>query len=450
MKWFAYAGAAVLGGTIVLAGNIASTETLSESVQEVINSNPQIRSQAFNRLGRDEEVRKARAGYLPTLDFMAGAGYENIQEPESGDYNPVEFGLGLRQNVFAGFSTMNEIDRQKARVRSSAYGLQGVSENIALKTARVYLDVLRMEELKTLAERNLLTHQRIADQIKLRSESGVGSKADADQVQGRLSLAESNVVVTGTNLIDAKTSYLAVVGKLPGDLSKPVPADGVLPPSVEDAENRALDSHPTLKSANADLDARKKQHEVASSPFWPRVDIEVDQTWEDEVDAVEERQQSTIAMLRLRYNLFNGFSDDARKVETKQLVGEAREIKNNTARQVVESVRLSWMAYQSVLDRREYLEQHVISSKATAESYNKQFDLGKRTLLDVLDTEAEVIEAERDMINVVYDGLYSQYRVLNGMGGLVHSLGLKWPEESAVEEPENDDKDSDEVNIALN
>lgn len=443
MKWTARLGFSLLGGAFLLAGSVVQGETLSEAVGEVISSNPQIRSQAYNRLARDQEVRQARGGYYPTLDFVAGAGTEDFQEPEDDNFDPVEMRLSLRWNLFAGFSTMNEIDRQSARVRSSAYRLQGVSENIALETARVYLDVLRREELKALAEQNLLTHQRISDQINLRSESGVGSQADAEQVAGRVSLAQSNVVITNTNLLDAKTNYLAVVGHMPGDLVKPPNPEAFFPNSLDEAESMAVSGHPTLKSAGADLEARKEQNAVAESPYWPRVDVEVDQNWDEDVDGIEGEQESTLAMVRLRYNLFNGFSDEGRRVETKQLVEEAREIKNNTHRQVVESVRLSWMAYQSVLDRMQYLEKHVASSTATSESYTKQFDLGKRTLLDVLDTEAEVIEAKRDLINANYDGLFAQYRILGGMGKLVETLDQQWPAESVVDNSDPEDKETE-------
>lgn len=280
---------------------------------------------------------------------------------------------------------------------------------------------------------------RISDQIKLRSDSGVGSQVDAEQVSGRVSLAQSNVVITETNLLDAKTNYLAVVGHMPGDLMTPAEPSSYMPASLDEAESMAVEGHPTLKSAEADLEARKEQNAVAESPYWPKVDLEVDQNWDEDVDGIEGEQESTLAMIRLRYNLFNGFGDEARRVETKELVEEAREIKNNTHRQVVESVRLSWMAYQSVLDRMEYLEQHVKASTATSESYVKQFDLGKRTLLDVLDTEAEVIEARRDLINAKYDGLFSQYRILGGMGKLVMALDQQWPEESVVENGNEED-----------
>ena len=432
MRCLMRTGIVALGCAFVLSGAAVQGETLQEAVQEVVRSNPQIRSQAFNRLGRDQEVRQARSGYWPELDFVAGAGVEEVQEPEDETLDPLEMRLSLRQNVFAGLSTMNEVDRQQARVRSSAYSLQGISENVALTTARAYLDVIRMAELKLLAEENLLTHQRIADQIQLRSESGVGSQADSEQVKGRVSLAQANVVVTETNLIDAKTNYLAVVGHMPGDLLRPEIADSLMPASMEEAEEMALAGHPTLKSAMADLDARKEQHEVAKSPFWPRLDIEIDQNWDEDVDATPGKQESTAAMVRMRYNLFKGYNDQARKVETRHLIEEAREIKNSTHRQVVESIRLSWMAYQSVLERITYLEQHVASSAATSDSYTEQFNLGKRTLLDVLDSEAESIEAKQDLINASYDGLYSQCRILNGTGRLVHALGLQWPAESEV------------------
>ncbi|WP_240191639.1 TolC family outer membrane protein [Desulfoprunum benzoelyticum] len=398
-------------------------------------------------MARDEEVVQARSGYLPTLDLIAGAGVEDVQEPVDETYDPMQVTLKLRQNVFAGFSTKNEVARQKHRVRSMAYTLQATSENVALKAAKVYLEVLRNQELKALADQNLLKHQQIADQIGLRTESGVGSQVDSEQVRGRLALAQSNVVVTQTNLLDAMTNYQGIMGRLPGDLIKPEPPVDGMPASLEEAEKWAVDNHPTLKSAGADLDARHKQRDVANWTFMPIVDLELDQNWEDEVDQIDEEQQSTVAMVRLRYNLFNGLKDRGRKAETVQLVEEAREIKNNTHRQVIESIRLSWMAYQSVLDRIKYLEDHVQMTAATATAFSKQFDIGKRTLLDVLDTEAEAIDARRDLINASYDGLYSQYRILNGTGGLVHSFGLKWPEESIVEEEENEtEKIQDEGN----
>ncbi len=433
MRWVKLVSTTVIGGAL-FCGNQVQSETIQEAVSTMLQTNPEVRSSAYNRLGRDEEVRQARAGYLPEVNFTAGYGLQSIQEPVNDERSAQEVVLSLRQNIFTGLATKNEVERQKARVNSQAYSLQSTSENTALRTTEVYLNVLRQQELLRLAEENLDSHLRITDQINLRSGAGVASTSDSDQAAGRASLAQANVVATQANLIDAQTNYLAVVGHLPNDLTEPTISVHLLPASLADAEAAAVKMHPTLKSADADLEARQEQYEVARAPYLPIIDLEVDQRWNRDID-IDNRQGSDeriIAMIRLRYNFFRGFRDEARKAETVQLISEAREIKNNTHRQVVESIRLSWMAYQAVNDQIKYLEQRVDSITGTADSYVKQFSLGKRTLLDVLDTEAEVIDAKRSLVEARYDLLHAQYRILNGLGRLVKSFNQEWPKESQV------------------
>lgn len=448
MQWGKLLSLGMFSGILLVHGSAAIGQTLQEAIHEILQTNPEVRSVAYNRLGRDEEVRQARSGYLPTLNFTAGTGWQDVQEPLDDTLYPQQYNLSLRQNVFAGLATMNEVDRQKSRVRSAAYRLGGTSENIALRTTEVYLNVLRRQELLRLSEENLATHLRIADQIKMRSESGVASKADSDQVEGRLSLAQANVVATKTNLLDAQSNYLSVVGYLPKELQRPTPPTSLLPTSLEEAEQAALKQHPTLKSAEADLKARHQQYDVARAPYFPFIDIEVDQNWEEDFDS-EGREDSLVAMIRLRYNLFNGFKDQARRAETAHLISEAREIRNNTHRQVNESIRLSWMAYQAALQRIDYLKQRVASTAETAAAYTKQFNLGKRTLLDVLDTEAEVIDAKQSLVDAEFNGLYSQYRILNGLGMLAKSFDLEWPKEAQIDDEDEDEDEEKDTTVKV-
>lgn len=422
----------------------AHGETLREAIQHMLTTHPDIKTVSYNRLARDQEVVQARSGYFPKLDFIAGVGVQDISTPEDSNLTRQEYTLSLRQNLFTGFATMNEIERQEARVNSSAYQVQSSSENTTLITSRVYLDVLRSQELKELAQENLRNHERIMDQIKLRSESGLDSKADMSQITSRLSLAQSNAVVTEINLIDAMTNYNAVVGHMPEDLVKPQSPDQYMPESLENAQESAVKNHPTLKSANADYEARKAQDRVAKSNFWPIIDLEVEQNWEENVDGYEGSQEDLIAMLRLRFNLFHGLTDKARKAETAYLISEAREIRNQTHRQVIESIRLSWMSYQAMLKQIHYRELSVEASASTSEAYVKQFNIGKRTLLDVLDSQAELINSKRELLKSQYDGLYAQYRILNGIGSLVHSLELQWPDEAEVTEEEQENPEETE------
>jgi adhesin transport system outer membrane protein len=430
-----YTGLMFFGVLIWGVGNLQA-ETLQDAVHYMLQTNPEIRAISFNRLARNEEVKQAQSGYLPIVDVSYSTGYDELNKlgaVQDDTSHPKSTTLSVRQNVFQGFATKYEVERQESRVESAAYLLQGTSENIALRTSRVFLNVLRQLEILDLAKENVTIHQRIYDQIKLRSESGLDRKADLDQVVARLALAESDVVVTGANVADAMTDYQFTVGRMPENLIKPHSVDSATPASLDEVVQMAVADYPILKSAKSDVKAREAQYVVAKSNYYPKVDLVADQRWEDEVDYNEYYEEFSAAAV-VRFNIFNGWKDKARIAETRKLICEAREIRNNTHRQVVESVRLSWVAYQSTLSQIIFLEEYAKSTGVTAEAFSKQWNIGRRTMFDVLDIEAELINAKIDLVNARYDKTYAQYRVLSGIGSLVHTLGLQWPVESYVEE----------------
>jgi adhesin transport system outer membrane protein len=421
---------------ILLLGSVgARAETLQDAIKIMLRTNPEIKAQSYNRLARDQEVIQAQGGYYPTLDASHYSGIDYQKEYVIGSIEktrPKSTVLSLRQNLFQFGVTKNEVSRLEARVRSQAYLLQGTSENLSLQGSRVYLNVLRNIELNELAKENLLNHERIFDQMKLRSTSGVDRKADLDQVTGRLALSQSNMVVTTTNIEDAKTDYLALIGHLPGDLTKPWSVATYIPASMAEAEKIALQDHPILKSAQADLEAREAQHTVAKRLNYPKLDAAVDYKWETDVQ-YPRRTEDFIAGAVLSCNIFNGFRNKARAEETLQSINEAKEILENTKRQTVQSLRLSWEAYAAASKRVGYLEEYVRATGLTGEAFGKQWTIGRRTMFDVLDTQAEYINAKSDLVRAKYDKMYAEYRVLSSMGKLTKSLGLRWPAESRLD-----------------
>ena len=419
----------------------ASAVTLQEVVKKTIASNPDVLIETNERLARDEEREQARAGYFPTVDLTAGYGHEwsnnpttrAVRPPKTEEFTRGEAGINLRQMLFDGFATSSEVERQAARVNSQAYRISGTTQNVAQRAVEVYLELLRREQLLTLAKQNLSAHEKTYDQIKLRSESGVGRGADLSQVEGRLALARTNVVAEENNLLDAKTNYLRVVGELPTDnLEKPSVTTQQMPTSMVEAVERAVANHPTLKSASADVEATRAQHRAAKNGFFPRFDLELSRTWDNELDGVDGSNEEFQAMVRMRWNLFNGGKDSARRKQTAHLINEAAEVRNSTHRQVVESIRLSWSAYEATKTQLVYRDQHVQSGTKTRDAYGKQFNIGQRSLLDLLDSENELFEANRAYVNADTDNLFSQYRILTGMGTLVESLELSQPVEAAT------------------
>lgn len=149
------------------------------------------------------------------------------------------------------------------------------------------------------------------------------------------------------------------------------------------------------------------QHDTASSPFYPRFDFELGTTSDNDIDGIRGHNKDVTAMFRMRYNLLNGGRDSARKKETAHLINQAAEIRNNTHRQVEESVRLSWNALVTVNGQMDYFRLHVASSEKSRDAYQQQFGLGQRTLLDLLDSENEVFVSSQALVNAEYDQLFA-------------------------------------------
>ncbi len=414
---------------------IASAATLQEAVDATVKTNPDVLAAVHERQAVAKEIDQARAGYYPTLDLQVGTGWEMTDNPSTrasgkGEVhlNRDEARLDARQMLFDGMETKNEVERQEARTNSRAFSVFSSAENTGLDAVEAYLNVLRRQHLVELAQTNLEAHQRTHDQIMLRSERGVGRKADMDQSLGRLALAEANLMSEQSNLRDAETSYIRVVGMEPDTLSQPDSPISLIPQTRDEAIATAVDNHPTLRLAAFDVESAQAQHATAKAPFYPDLHLELGTRADHDIDGQEGKDKDLYAMLRLRYNLANGGRDTARREETAFLINQAAEIRNNTHRQVEESVRLSWNAWETVKRQMSFRRQHVESSEKSRDAYQQQFSLGQRTLLDLLDSENEVFSARTALVNTQYDEMFAMYRILNSMGMLLQGLNVELPE----------------------
>lgn len=431
-----------IGAVLALAGVAdVAAETLHEAIQRTMQTNPEVQIDVARRLATDEAVNQALGGYLPRVDLALGRGRQQTDNSSTlftyggpVNQNRQDRSLTISQMLFDGFGTSSEVDRNRFRVESSAHKLASTSEQTSLKAVEAYLEVLRQAEIIKLTKENLAVHERTYDQIKLRASSGVGRKSDQDQIEARVALAKSNLIAAEANLIVARINYKLVVGENPGELVKPVPPNlGLLPKTPDEAVVMAIAANRILKSAAADLGAANAQHAAAKAAMYPRLDLEFGTQKNDLVSPFDSLPDNNkYLMLRMRYNLFKGGTDLGRVGETRHLAYEAKEIMDRAQRQLEQSVRLSWNALRSALDRLPDLRKHAESSLLTRDAYSKQFSMGQRTLLDLLDTENEYYTSSTNFINGQYVELFSRFRVLADLGLLFDTLGIPHLEEAGL------------------
>ncbi|QIR15772.1 TolC family outer membrane protein [Shewanella aestuarii] len=438
----------------ILIAPTAFSQTLEQAVAHTLDTNPELRI-VFNRFkAREEQVNQAQSGYMPTVDITAGYGWEQTDSPSTRrkvqpandnlddgvmELERGEAGFSIKQMLFDGFYTSSEVDRYSYEASAEQWALFAAAEDMALDVAKAYLNYIRAQQVLILSERNLASHKEIYDQIKQRTDSGLGSIADFSQITGRLARANANVISAKNNLHDTKAQYMRIVELEPQNLILPVPDADMLPTSLNDSVKLASSSHPILKSSQSDINAAQQERSSAKSNYYPKFNLELSGNWNNDVNGedgystiasqnVNGHSNDLVAMVRMRYNLFAGGKDLARDKEAAYKINEAKEIQQRAHRQVVEGATLAWNAFEMLAPQKQFIREHVIAAKQTQVAYAQQFNLGQRSLLDLLDTENELFEARKDYLQTEYDEIIAQYRVLNSTGRLLDSLRVTRPD----------------------
>lgn len=418
-------------------------QSLEQAVALALDTHPDIR-QAFARFkSKEEDVNRASAGYLPTVDITAGYGYEYTDSPgnrrsalgfDDGEteLGRGEFGVSLRQMLFDGMFTSSEVKRTKFEASAEQWALISTAEDLALSVSQAYLNYLKNQQLVTLSEKNVESHQVIYGQIKERTDSGMGSIADLSQVTGRLARAQSNLIAARNNYQDARAEFISLTNITPDDLVMPVPDADMLPNDNASGLILAIKDHPIIKSARQDINAARAFGGSVKANYYPKLSLEVAANADNDVAGenglnrfgtnVGGHRNDFSVMLRMRYNLYSGGKDVALERSAAYQTIEAKEINYRAHRQVTESYGLAWNAYSMLGLQKQYIQQHVVTSKDTQEAYQQQFSLGQRSLLDLLDTENELFQARKDYLDANFDELGARYRLLNVTGQLLDSL----------------------------
>jgi outer membrane protein, adhesin transport system len=428
-----FASAAMVG----VAAADAAAQTLEESVRGALENNPEVDIVKTNRRAIDQELRQARAGYLPSLDFRGAAGPEwsdnNTTQGREGGSDTrfrTEAQLTLSQMLFDGFATRSEVERQQARIDSAAYRVEEAAEFTALNAIEAHLDILRNQEIVRFNEQNISQHERIFSQVGELERAGRGDIADVVQTESRLARAFDTLAVSRGSLADAIARYQRTVGSRPGLLEDAEAPVGALPPSPEDAANLASVNSPTVLIAAADIDVASAEMRASRAGFYPRFDVEVGGGLNRNIDGADGRDNDLSGLVVMRYNLYRGGADIALEREAFHRANEARAVLANSRRLAEQEARFSYNALDTARARTDALTAKAEAQRRTRDAYAQQFEIGQRQLLDLLDAENELFLNRVELTTAVYTERFATYRVLAVVGDLLNTLEVVAPREA--------------------
>ncbi|MBF0342191.1 MAG: TolC family outer membrane protein, partial [Magnetococcales bacterium] len=412
--------------------------TLREAADLAVKGYPDVLAAQEYGKALDQKVQQALAGYLPKMDFSAGYGPERSdnsttraanqaagKSDRSLSMNRGETALIVRQNVFDGFDVRSRVAQSKAQLQAAQSKLTAVSDNVALQAVSAYIDlVLKYIQLEMIKE-NVLLHQRILSKVEEKFKGGAGTEADVDQTRSRTYLASANHATNQAAYKNAQAKFIELIAVPPlkeTEMFRPQTPVKLLPKSVEEATESALHNSAELEEARLNVVAAEFALEIAKATLSPKLDMELSGSENRNVQGTAGPGNSLAAMLRMNVNLFEGGAGTARIQEQRNLLDQSRQNMEKTKRSLEEGIQEAWNKLTMSKERINFLKQHFEVSKRVTASYHDQFKMGKRTLLDVLNSENELFAAKNGLLFEELNHTKSGYELLAKMGGLRNAL----------------------------
>jgi adhesin transport system outer membrane protein len=410
------------------------SNSLKDSVERAILKNPEVGFRHQNFLAMTGEQDAAKGGWFPKIDLSMDGGKKNTLSPggaSSNSYNNSKTTLELRQMLFDGHSTDLNVRRLGHSRLALYYELLSASDQIALGTVIAYIDVIRYRGLVSLALDNYTNHAEVHARIEDRVKAGVGRRVDLEQAAGRKALAESNWAIEVSNLRDVSIRYQRLVGEAPADPLQPPPNLTKSLTSRDNFVKNTVHNNPDFLSAVSTVRAYRAEAKLRESPNYPTLEFVANQSMERNRLGVSGDFRDSAVQLVLNYNLYRGGSDSARIRQYAAKLNSGFYLRDKACRDVRQTALIALNDVIKLEEQIGLLTQHEVATAKAREAYRQQFEIGQRSLLDLLDTENELFQARRSLTNAEEDFQLANARVLAINGSLLPTLQLR-PIQSSV------------------
>ncbi|SHH46033.1 outer membrane protein, adhesin transport system [Cognatiyoonia sediminum] len=426
---------AIAAFCFVIAGP-AQSLTVEEAILFVLETNPEISAAEANKQAIEFELDQARSLGTPRFELEGRAEASINRGTRTSDSTAADGAIGgwevrgrMVQTLLDGGFVRSEVERQAYRIDGAALRVLERSEFLSLEAVRVYADVLRTRQLVRLARNNVAYHREVFGRIERAYQNGVVGIADYQQAEERVFLADDVLLEFELDAIVAETLFLETVGVDPTNLSSVPSVARLVPATLDEALAKARSLNPTVRFMQADVGAAEALSRRAASELTPDLNLEADVRYGEDIGGFEGEVNDARIGLVLRYDFQGGRKNAAREEQIRR-ASESRARLLTQVRLVEREVRQSWAALQSAKRRASVLSRQAKLSGELLESYESEFEVGSRSLLDVLNTQNALFQSEANLVNARSTQVFVHYRLLAASGVLLPSFGIELPEDA--------------------
>ncbi|MDO4232234.1 MAG: TolC family protein [Lautropia sp.] len=397
-------------------------ETLPEVIGTALTLHPQVLGARRNAEAIRHEVTGAANGMNTRFGVIAEP-VASWQRGEGRNRSGGDFGVQALKPIYDGGRTDNETDRQRARLDGANYATEASRDDIALQVADAYIEVVKQQELRALASEYVdgiaALRERVQDIVRIDKGRGY----DLLQTQSRLSQAQLTLADREGQLAEAREALAQLVGKPVNSVVESAPPGAPIR-TLEDAM-ALLNEHPAVRARQAEVNAARKAAAVADAWTKPTVNVRARVTSPRDIEGRRQWFGSYDLGLVTDWSPFDGGVGAAQAAAANAQILTAEENVAATRRQLQTQVARHWTQIQSRVGRVGTRAELVERTRKVRSAYWEQFQIGKRSIIDLLNAENEIYAARLGAASEQQELNQARYRLLGATGQLLPRLGIQ-------------------------
>ena len=396
---------------LIIPSLISATELNSLSLNDALNyalTHPRIQGKKKELNVANEKLNTSKWLRFPAVSVISSAGQSSLS---SRDREPVTT-IRLEQPLWAGGRISSSIEANQARLNSSIYGISEIEEDVLGKTSAVYCSLLKMQEKIEASKENVEEHKRLLSLIQRKARNEVSPMVEIVLAKTRLEQAQYEQIQLITQATNLKAELESLIGQPFQSIKNPKVALSI-PSDLDQAISLTISNSPTIKRLESDVEASSADIDVSKASIWPQISARND-------NIIGGITEGNISYLALTYTPGNGLSALSNTSEARAKKEVAETLIRSTTLELSNKIRADWNQYFAEMKQAEVLSNLVETSQGVYESYLRQYAVGKKTWVEVLNAKKESTQAKYIYSESQWNSFMAGVRLQISTGMIIH------------------------------
>ena len=426
---------AAAGLTAISAGT-GRAETIGGALIKAYLTNPDINTQRAAVRVADENVPKANAGYLPTVEATGNIAISREAITQTGATGgsvsatstlyPRGYGVQANETVFNGNRTLNSIRQAELQVFGAREQLRNTEQNTLLSAVTAYMDVLEDTAILDLDNNNVDVLREQLRETRDRFTVGEVTRTDVAQAEASLAQGQGTALSAVATLQAAVARYRQFIGSQPTSLAPVKPLMRPLPKTLPEAISISQVEHPAISASLHGVDAAQLQVKIAEGALYPTVGLTGSLSNHYDANGCPGlRLLPGQIMGQISIPIYQGGAEYATTRQAKESLSQ-EEIQTDSMRnQVRQAVVAAWGLNQAAVGVVRAARASVSANEVALTGVREEAKVGQRTTLDVLNAQQALLQARTTLVQAEHDQVVDSYSLLSAIGRLnIPTLGL--------------------------